>query len=65
MAAKKMTNDPQTPDDTSPEVFRRQLHKLADWIADFREHIEQMRVAPDDKPGAVRAQLPDRAPDEG
>jgi aromatic-L-amino-acid decarboxylase len=60
-----MMNDPQTLGDTSPDEFRRQLHELADWIADFREHIERLRVAPDDKPGAVRAQLPDRAPDEG
>ncbi|MGZ5545733.1 MAG: pyridoxal phosphate-dependent decarboxylase family protein, partial [Limisphaerales bacterium] len=51
--------------DTPPAEFRKQLHKLADWIADFREHIEQLRVAPDDKPGAIRAQIPKRAPDEG
>ena len=50
--------------DTPPEEFRKQLHELADWIADFREHIEQMRVAPNDKPGAIRAQLPKRGPDE-
>src|SRR5437016_2016110 len=50
--------------DTSPEEFRKQLHELADWIADFREHIEQLRVAPDDKPGAIREQLPKRAPEE-
>jgi aromatic-L-amino-acid/L-tryptophan decarboxylase len=51
--------------DTSAEEFRKQLHELADWIADFREHIERLRVAPDDKPGMIRAQLPKRAPDEG
>src|SRR5881227_1888661 len=51
--------------DTPPEEFRKQLHELADWIADFREHIEQLRVAPDDKPGAIRAQLPAQAPEEG
>jgi aromatic-L-amino-acid decarboxylase len=51
--------------DTSPEEFRKQLHELADWIADFREHIEELRVAPDDKPGAIRAQLPAQAPEEG
>src|SRR5205809_4762416 len=51
--------------DTPPEEFRKQLHELADWIADFREHIERLRVAPDDQPGAIRAQLPDRGPDEG
>src|SRR5438045_2627821 len=51
--------------DTPPEEFRKQLHELADWIADFRERIEQMRVAPNDKPGAIRAQLPKQGPDEG
>jgi aromatic-L-amino-acid/L-tryptophan decarboxylase len=51
--------------DTPPEEFRRQLHELADWIADFRERIERLRVAPDDKPGAIRARLPARAPEEG
>src|SRR5437773_7117931 len=50
--------------DTPPEEFRKQLHELADWIADFRENIEQLRVAPDDKPGAIRAQLPKHAPEE-
>ena len=51
--------------DAPPEEFRKQLHELADWIADFREHIEQLRVAPNDKPGAIREQLPKRAPEEG
>ena len=50
---------------TSPEKFRRQLHELVDWIADFREHIDELRVAPNDEPGAVRKQLPDRAPEQG
>src|SRR5206468_3542310 len=51
--------------DTAPEEFRKQLHDLADWIADFRENIEKLRVAPDAKPGAIRAQLPAQAPEEG
>src|SRR5256884_4650491 len=51
--------------DTAPGEFRKQLHELADWIADFRENIEKLRVAPDDKPGAIRAQLPAQAPEEG
>src|SRR3954469_1456115 len=51
--------------DTPPEEFRKQLHELADWIADFREHLEGMRVAPNDKPGSIREQLPKRGPEEG
>jgi aromatic-L-amino-acid decarboxylase len=56
---------PQSLGDTPPEEFRKQLHELADWIADFREHIDQLRVAPNDKPGAIREQLPKMAPEEG
>ena len=51
--------------DTPPEEFRKQLHQLADWVADFREHIETLRVAPNDKPGAIRKQLPKHAPEQG
>src|SRR5881392_2375309 len=51
--------------DVPPESFRAQLHQLADWIADFRENIDQLRVAPDAKPGAVRAALSAQAPEEG
>ena len=50
--------------DTPPKEFRKQLHALADWIADFRENIETLRVAPDEKPGAIREQLPGSAPEE-
>ena len=63
--ATKTMKDPQSLGDTPPEEFRKQLHDLADWIADFREYIEQLRVAPDDKPGTIREQLPKRAPEEG
>jgi aromatic-L-amino-acid/L-tryptophan decarboxylase len=51
--------------DTPPEEFRRQLHEVADWIADFREHIDELRVAPNEKPGAICAQLPKQAPEQG
>ena len=56
---------PQSLGDSSPEEFRKQLHELADWIADFRQNIESLRVAPDDKPGSIRAQLPPQPPEEG
>jgi aromatic-L-amino-acid decarboxylase len=58
-------NDPQSLGDTSPEEFRRQLHKLADWIADFRQNIGSLKVAPNDKPGAIVAALPAEPPEEG
>src|ERR1041385_8045709 len=56
--------DRQSPGDTAPEEFRKQLHEVADWIADFRENIESLRVAPNEKPGAIRAQLPAQPPDD-
>src|SRR6266550_4026029 len=31
--------------DTPSEIFRQQLHRLADWIADYRGKIETLRVA--------------------
>ena len=55
----------RAPGDTSPEEFRKQLHELADWIADFRQNIESLRVAPNNKPGAILAALPGEPPEEG
>jgi aromatic-L-amino-acid decarboxylase len=55
--------DRHPPGDTPPEVFREQLHQLADWIADFRENIGDLRVAPNDKPGAIRAALGSTPPE--
>ena len=49
--------------DTPPEIFRKQLHQLADWIADFREGLGNIRVAPNQKPGAIRGALPSEAPE--
>src|SRR5213594_2223338 len=60
--------DRQSPGDTPLEEFRKQLHELADWIADFRENIESLRVAPNPAvagPGAIRAQLPRQPPEDG
>src|SRR5256886_876905 len=51
--------------ETPPEIFRQQLHRLADWIADYRGKIETLRVAPDSKPGAIRAALPAQPPERG
>jgi len=61
--------DRQEPDemgelgDTPPEIFRKQLHQLADWTADYREKIGERRISPNDPPGTVLAQL-ERTPPE-
>src|SRR5204862_8320243 len=49
--------------DTPAEEFRKQLHELADWIADYREHIGERRISPNDEPGAILAQLNATAPE--
>jgi aromatic-L-amino-acid decarboxylase len=51
--------------DVPPDVFRRQLHEVADWIADYRETIGQLPVAPNEKPGAVRRALRAEPPEYG
>jgi aromatic-L-amino-acid decarboxylase len=48
----------------SPEIFREELHRLADWIADYRENLETVRVAPNAKPGAIQAALPAEPPEQ-
>ncbi len=51
--------------DIPAEEFRKQLHELADWIADYREKIETLPVAPNAEPGAIIDALPKQAPEEG
>jgi aromatic-L-amino-acid decarboxylase len=57
--------DPQELGDTSPHEFRKQLHELADWIADFRQNLGSLPVAPNDKPGAILAALTAEPPEKG
>jgi aromatic-L-amino-acid decarboxylase len=57
--------DRQPLGDVPPEEFRRQLHELADWIADYREKIETFPVAPNARPGAIIGALPKQAPEDG
>src|SRR5437667_593926 len=61
-------NPKQNFGDTSPEDFRKQLHELADWIADFRQNLGALPVAPNPAvtgPGAILAALPAEPPEEG
>jgi len=51
--------------DIPPDVFRKHLHVMADWIADYREKIEERPIAPNAKPGAVLAQLEATPPETG
>jgi aromatic-L-amino-acid decarboxylase len=50
--------------DTPSEDFRRQLHQLADWIADYRTNITDRTVAPKIKAGAIVDALPSDPPEQ-
>ena len=49
--------------DIPADVFRRHLHEVADWIADYREKIATYRISPSAKPGAIRSALPASGPE--
>lgn len=48
-----------------PEAFRREAHRIADWIADYFAVPERFPVLSRVRPGEIRSALPDRAPEEG
>ena len=45
--------------------FRRQAHRLADWIADYLDNPERFPVLSRVRPGEIRDALPSRAPEQG
>ncbi|MDQ3118496.1 MAG: pyridoxal-dependent decarboxylase [Verrucomicrobiota bacterium] len=45
--------------------FRKHLHAMADWIADYREGIANNPISPSAAPGAIRASVPAEAPERG
>lgn len=47
------------------QEFRRLGYQLVDWIADYRENLEQLPVMSQVKPGEIRAAFPDRPPLHG
>jgi aromatic-L-amino-acid decarboxylase len=49
--------------DVPSEEFRAALHRAADWVADYRERIEERPVAPGSAPGDVAALLPASMPE--
>jgi aromatic-L-amino-acid/L-tryptophan decarboxylase len=49
--------------DMPTEEFRKALHRVADWVADYRESIEDLRISPDIAPGDITARLPQAPPD--
>jgi aromatic-L-amino-acid decarboxylase len=50
--------------DLSAEVLRRELHRMADWVADYRESIASRAIVPAVQPGEVSARLTPHIPEE-
>jgi aromatic-L-amino-acid decarboxylase len=48
----------------TPEEFRRIGHQVVDWVADYRERVEDFPVLSSVEPGWVRSQLPESLPEE-
>ncbi len=48
-----------------PKDFRRLGHELVDWVADYRERLEDLPVMSRVRPGEIGAQLPGRPPETG
>ncbi|MEO5894382.1 MAG: pyridoxal-dependent decarboxylase [Vicinamibacterales bacterium] len=51
--------------DMAPEAFRREAHRLADWIADYLANTDHYPVLSQVSPGDIVRALPDEAPVHG
>ncbi|UCF42209.1 MAG: aspartate aminotransferase family protein [Gemmatimonadota bacterium] len=49
----------------TPDEFRRAGHAVVDWIARYMEQVEDYPVLAQVEPGAIRARLPEAAPERG
>src|SRR5256714_13965658 len=49
--------------DIPADAYRKRLHDLADWMADYRENIAKQRISPTAKPGAIVSALPATPPE--
>jgi len=52
------------PGDIPPAEFRRAMHRAADLVADYLEHVHDYPVVPKMEPGDLRRSLPASPPDQ-
>ena len=46
------------------EQFRKEAHKMVDWMADYLDHVEEYPVKPKVEPGEILRQIPKQAPEQ-
>ena len=60
-----MTGEAPPLGDMDPEAFRREAHRLADWIADYLADSGRFPVLARVAPGEITSALPSHAPADG
>jgi aromatic-L-amino-acid decarboxylase len=60
-----MTEDRRHLGDMDPQEFRREAHRLVDWVADYFSSVELYPVLARVQPGDIQHALPAEAPERG
>ena len=60
-----MTEDRRRLGDMDPQEFRREAHRLVDWVADYLSSVELYPVLARVQPGDIQNALPAEAPERG
>ena len=60
-----MTEDRRRLGDMDPQEFRREAHRLVDWVADYFSSVELYPVLSRVQPGDIQSALPAEAPERG
>ncbi len=51
--------------DLPADEMRAHLHRMADWVADYRENVAERPIVPEVRPGSIRAGMSDAMPGAG